>query len=78
MTFCDIKKSGSLSEKSGRTFLTGYSGARIPVRRCFIGDSPVLFAGCDTAPDIPFRFIFVQHLLDLEVKRLVKGGQTLA
>ena len=46
------------------------SGARIPVRRCFLDDSPVLFAGCDTAPDMPFRFIFVQHLLDLEVKRL--------
>ena len=48
------------------------------MRRCFLGDSPVLFAGCDTAPDMPFRFIFVQHLLDLEVKGLVKGGQTLA
>ena len=35
----------------------------------------VLFSGGNAAPDVTFRLIFFQYLLDLQIERTVEAGQ---
>ena len=57
--------------RGGQTFEFAHRGL------CGILQSFILFARRDSTADVPFRFVFVQHLLHLLIQRAVECRETL-